>query len=186
MTDRAASSGRSAHPVVAVLTALTALSAVAVAGSTFFVIAFGWGYVLAAIALGALPLAGIAGIVVRHRLKSRYPQDRICRCPRGDVADAWMMGRWTLISSGPLEAKLEIVEGILAALERRSEVIAVVGVSANRHAAERQLLELLDVTSIGAQAVLDQPVSRFTSDERLRVRARRQELRNLLDEQRSE
>jgi DNA gyrase/topoisomerase IV subunit A len=82
--------------------------------------------------------------------------------------------------------ELEIVEGILAALERRGEVIAVVGASADRDAAERQLLELLDVTAIGARAVLDQPVSRFTSDERLRVRARREELRNLLDEQRSD
>ncbi len=74
--------------------------------------------------------------------------------------------------------QLEIYDGLLAAFERRSEVLNVLKTSADRETAVRRLRELLEVSHLQATAVLDLPL---TSESHDRIAHRAAELRAALN-----
>jgi hypothetical protein len=74
--------------------------------------------------------------------------------------------------------QLEIYDGVLAAFERRTEVLDVLGTSADRETAVRRLRELLEVSHLQATAIVDLPL---TSESRDRIAHRAAELRAALN-----
>ena len=77
--------------------------------------------------------------------------------------------------------RLEIVDAVLAAMGRRGEVLEVVASCPDREHALDELGRVLGVSVVGAGAVLDVQLYRFTHAERTRLEAIRGELRRLLD-----
>ncbi len=76
-----------------------------------------------------------------------------------------------------LTDELEILDWILLAHARRTEVMDAVFLARTTDDARVALAELLGVTRVGAQAVLDQQIHRFTREEHDALVARRNEVR---------
>jgi hypothetical protein len=74
--------------------------------------------------------------------------------------------------------QLEIYDGVLAAFERRLEVLDVLKTSADRETAVRRLRELLEVSHLQATAIVDLPL---TSESHDRIAHRAAELRTALN-----
>lgn len=70
--------------------------------------------------------------------------------------------------------QLEIYDGVLAAFERRDEVVTVLKSSPDRETAVRRVRDLLGLSQLQATAVVDLPL---TSDSRDRIARRAGELR---------
>lgn len=68
-----------------------------------------------------------------------------------------------------LRERLEILDALVAAVDRRHEVLDVVAGTATPEEAVPRLAELLACTEIGARAVLDAQVRRFAAGERARL-----------------
>jgi DNA gyrase subunit A len=65
--------------------------------------------------------------------------------------------------------RAHILEGLLRALDRIDEVIAIIRRSPTTDAARSSLMAALDLSELQAQAILDMPLKRLTSLERLKV-----------------
>jgi DNA gyrase subunit A len=78
--------------------------------------------------------------------------------------------------------RLEILEAIIAAVDRRVEVVEVVAETDNADAARGRIAELLAVTEVGVLAVLDLQLRRSSQREVQRLRDERDELRALSEE----
>ncbi|TCO43542.1 hypothetical protein EV646_112118 [Kribbella antiqua] len=74
--------------------------------------------------------------------------------------------------------QLEIYDGILAAFERRAEVLSVLKTSPDRQTAVRRLRELLEVSHLQATAIVDLPLTTASHD---RIARRAAELRAALN-----
>jgi hypothetical protein len=73
--------------------------------------------------------------------------------------------------------QLEIYDGVLAAFDRRAEVLDVIAGSPDRDTSVRRIRDLLDVSHLQATAILDLPLQRFTTESRDRIAHRATELR---------
>jgi DNA gyrase/topoisomerase IV subunit A len=73
-------------------------------------------------------------------------------------------------------ARLVVLDAVVKALDRRAGVVEVASTSENADAARRELSRLLDVPEVGANAVLELHVRRYTMQEARRVRAERDEV----------
>ncbi len=80
------------------------------------------------------------------------------------------------------ELRLEILEALVLASSRRAEVLDAVGQAEDFDTAELAVRDLLDVGEIGARAVLDAQLRRFTARERANLTSRRDELRLHLEQ----
>ncbi|ORC17756.1 hypothetical protein BXO91_27080 (plasmid) [Rhodococcus qingshengii] len=69
-----------------------------------------------------------------------------------------------------LNERLELVTAIAAGIDRRSELITVVGEASDHDGARRAVMDLLGVTETGADAVLAMQVRRFSAQERKNIR----------------
>ena len=69
-----------------------------------------------------------------------------------------------------------VVQGLLLALERMDEVVAIIRASANVEAARNNLMEQLALTQIQAQAILDMQLRRLAALERERLEKEHEEL----------
>ncbi|NMM91304.1 hypothetical protein B2J88_44575 [Rhodococcus sp. SRB_17] len=69
-----------------------------------------------------------------------------------------------------LNERLELVTAIAAGMDRRSELITVVGEASDHDGARRAVMDLLGVTEMGAAAVLAMQVRRFSVQERKNIR----------------
>jgi DNA gyrase/topoisomerase IV subunit A len=78
--------------------------------------------------------------------------------------------------------RLAVVEALLAALERRDEVVTAIGEAADRRAAKEALQRLLGIPGELAKDVLDLRLTRLTRDEVEHLRQERRELLDRLDE----
>lgn len=76
--------------------------------------------------------------------------------------------------------QLEIYDGVLAAFERRTEVLKTIASSADRTTAVRRIRELLDVSPLQARAILELQTQGFSTATRDRVAHRAAELRAAL------
>jgi DNA gyrase subunit A len=76
-----------------------------------------------------------------------------------------------------LVARLEFLEAVLAAFDRRAEVIEVTAESASADEARAALCALLGISEAAATAVLDLQVRRFAKHERGRISADRDSVR---------
>ena len=76
--------------------------------------------------------------------------------------------------------QLEIYDGVLAAFDRRDEVLAVIATSPDRATSVRRIRDLLEVSHVQATAVLDLSLHRFTAESRDRIAHRATELRAAL------
>jgi DNA gyrase/topoisomerase IV subunit A len=74
--------------------------------------------------------------------------------------------------------QLEIYDGVLAAFERRDEVLNVLSAAPDRETAVRRLRELLGASHLQATALLDLPL---TSESHDRIARRAAELRAALN-----
>jgi hypothetical protein len=74
--------------------------------------------------------------------------------------------------------QLEIYDGVLAAFERRAEVLGVMKTSTDRETAVRRLRGLLGVSHLQATAIVDLPM---TGESRDRIARRAAELRAALN-----
>ena len=79
-------------------------------------------------------------------------------------------------------ARLEIIEAIAAALERRDEVLGLVAAAPDTDHARDEIMRLLNVGSHPATAVLDVQVRRFTERERQKIIDEQVELRAFIQE----
>lgn len=77
--------------------------------------------------------------------------------------------------------RLEILEALVAAIERRSEVFEAIAASKSADHARIGLAEMLRVSEIGATAILDLQWRRMAEDERNRIVADRDQIRATLD-----
>ncbi|WP_112318662.1 hypothetical protein [Rhodococcus opacus] len=66
--------------------------------------------------------------------------------------------------------RLEILTAVMAGLDRRTELMAVVEVAPDPDAARRAVMNLLQVSELGADAVLALQVRRFSVREREKIR----------------
>ena len=66
--------------------------------------------------------------------------------------------------------RLEILTAVMAGLDRRTELMAVVEVAPNPDAARRAVMNLFEVSELGADAVLALQVRRFSVREREKIR----------------
>jgi hypothetical protein len=78
------------------------------------------------------------------------------------------------------ELSLDILDGLVKAMDRRDEVFQVVEASEDLDAAIRRLTELLEVDEVVCRAFLDLQVRRFTRDQRRTIAAQADELRSRL------
>lgn len=76
--------------------------------------------------------------------------------------------------------QLEIYDGLLAAFDRRSEVLEALARAADRDAAIRTVRDLLGVSRVQAVAVIELQLHRFTTESRDRIALRAAELRAAL------
>jgi DNA gyrase/topoisomerase IV subunit A len=65
--------------------------------------------------------------------------------------------------------RLEILDAIAAAVERRVEVLDLIASSSSADAARSRVVDLLDVSEAGATAVLDLQWRRLAEQERSRI-----------------
>ena len=68
-------------------------------------------------------------------------------------------------------ARREITDALIAALDRRHEVLDVIVDSEHRGAAVEAVAELLGTTQLGAEAVVGMPLYELTKDSRRRTRS---------------
>ena len=80
-----------------------------------------------------------------------------------------------------LRARLALIEARLQAVERREEIVELIGGSANPRQAERRLRELLDLSSEQAHFVLELPWGELTKAAVERMRQERDDLRAMLE-----
>ena len=66
--------------------------------------------------------------------------------------------------------RLEILNAIMAGLDRRTELMAVVEAAPDHDTARRDVMKLLHVSELGANAVLAMQIRRFTVREREKIR----------------
>jgi DNA gyrase/topoisomerase IV subunit A len=66
--------------------------------------------------------------------------------------------------------RLEILTAVMAGLDRRTELMAVVEAAPDPATARRAVINLLQVSELGADAVLAMQVRRFTVREREKIR----------------
>jgi DNA gyrase/topoisomerase IV subunit A len=76
------------------------------------------------------------------------------------------------------ESRLELLDALLAALDRRDEVSDVVSASEDTDQAVERLRELLGVSPLAAVEILNMQWRRFTHDERQMLQDRISELRD--------
>jgi len=79
------------------------------------------------------------------------------------------------------EARLQILDALVTALDRRGEVLAAVFEAEDTEVARRAVIDLLGVSELGADAVLELQVRRLSRRETQRIRAERDEMRAALD-----
>jgi len=77
-------------------------------------------------------------------------------------------------------ARLQILDALVTALDRRGEMLAVVSDAEDTDAARRTLIDLLGVNEVGADAILELPVRRLPRREAQRVRDERDTMRTAL------
>lgn len=78
--------------------------------------------------------------------------------------------------SDALRQRIEILSAVLAAIDRRAEVWALVGTSSTADEARANLEDLLGISSVAARAVLDLQVRRFAVQEVSRIREELEQL----------
>jgi DNA gyrase/topoisomerase IV subunit A len=76
-----------------------------------------------------------------------------------------------------LQDRLEILESILVAGQRRADVFGIVDTSKDPDEAHHRLIELLALTDKGAAAVLKTPIRELTLSEQGRIQAERDRIR---------
>jgi hypothetical protein len=85
-----------------------------------------------------------------------------------------------------ITSQLEIYEALVAAQDRRAELLAIVEDAADQDAAIRGLSAGLGVSSIGARAVLDMQLRKLTVEDRSRFKAQRDALASDLERRRAD
>jgi DNA gyrase/topoisomerase IV subunit A len=75
------------------------------------------------------------------------------------------------------ELSLQILNGLLKAMNRRDEVFQVVEDSEDMDAAIHRLAELLELDEMVCRVILDMQVRRFTRDQRRAIAAQLDEIR---------
>lgn len=78
--------------------------------------------------------------------------------------------------------RLQILEALVSATARRAEVLQVIGDAANAPEAVAAVRELLGVSQVAAEAVVDLQLRRFTEKERERLTATLDEFRASLNQ----
>jgi DNA gyrase/topoisomerase IV subunit A len=73
--------------------------------------------------------------------------------------------------------RLEILDAMIAAIERRAEVVGLVAAADSADDARRGIAELLAVSEVGADAILALQLRRLSRREVQRIRDERDELR---------
>ena len=76
-----------------------------------------------------------------------------------------------------VEHRLELLDALLVALDRRDEMLRIAGDAADAAEAGRRIEEAFGLNEAQATAVLDLQVRRFSASERERVRGERDRLR---------
>ncbi|WP_139006182.1 DNA gyrase subunit A [Arthrobacter crystallopoietes] len=76
--------------------------------------------------------------------------------------------------------ELMILEGLLAAMDRRDEVFQVIEDSEDMQEATRRVGKLLGVGELRSRAILDMQARRFTRDQRRYIAAYAEDLRDKL------
>jgi DNA gyrase subunit A len=76
--------------------------------------------------------------------------------------------------------RLEFLDAILAAIERRAEVIDLIAESESAGEARASLRALLGISELAATAIIDLQLRRFAKLERSRILAERDEIRRTL------
>ena len=79
------------------------------------------------------------------------------------------------------EMRLQILDALVLATSRRTELWEAVGQADEVEDAERRVRDLLGVGEVPAKAVIDAQLRRFTSRERARLVSMRNELRRSID-----
>ena len=80
------------------------------------------------------------------------------------------------------EARLAFVEGLIAAVERRDEVIRIVAEASDESSAQEALCSLLGIPADAARGVIDMRLGRLTRAEVARLVEERSVLRQVLQE----
>ena len=73
-------------------------------------------------------------------------------------------------------ARREITDALIAALDRRHEVLDVIVDADNRAAAVEAVAALLGIAPLGAEAVVAMPLHRLTKDSRRQIAAELEDL----------
>jgi DNA gyrase/topoisomerase IV subunit A len=76
--------------------------------------------------------------------------------------------------------RLEILEAIVAGLERRSELLEIVSSSRDTETAQTRVADLFGLNRVQTLAILDIQVRRFSETERLKITQERDHFRALL------
>ncbi|HEX3816366.1 MAG TPA: DNA gyrase subunit A [Mycobacteriales bacterium] len=81
------------------------------------------------------------------------------------------------VTKEQLHQRLEVLEAILVAAQRRADLFGIVDDSADPEDAQHRLVEQLALTKTGAAAVLNTPIRQLTRSEQVRVQAERDRIR---------
>lgn len=81
------------------------------------------------------------------------------------------------LSKEQLRARLELLEALIVAAQRRADVFGIVDTSDTPEDAHHRLVELLALSQAGATAVLNTPIRRLTRSEQDRIQVERDRIR---------
>lgn len=81
------------------------------------------------------------------------------------------------VAKEQLQERLEVLEAILVAAQRRADLFGIVDDSTDPEDAEHRLVEQLALTETGAAAVLNTPIRQLTRSEQGRIQAERDRIR---------
>lgn len=79
----------------------------------------------------------------------------------------------TDVESRRAAERFGLLDAIVTALDRRAEVLEVISASEDANTARRGLIQVLAVTEMGASAILELQMRRYTRAKTRRVRAER-------------
>jgi DNA gyrase subunit A len=78
-------------------------------------------------------------------------------------------------------ARLEILDAFATTIERREELIRIVGAAADADKARRDLMDAFDLNEAQATAALDLQIRRFAHAERQHIAAEQQDIRTRIE-----